>query len=66
MDRYVADIVARGELYLEIERMRQLLIRLNKTPKESRHDIQHAERMFKALLRVKEARSHPNTSANNQ
>lgn len=57
MDQYIADIIARGELYLEIERIRQLLVRLNHTPKENREDIFHAERIFKALLRAKEARA---------
>lgn len=55
MEAYLQDIVARGELYLEIERVRQLLVRLNQQPKENREDIFHAERIFKALLRVKEA-----------
>lgn len=64
MDQYIADIILRGELYLEIERVRQLLVRLNVTPKENREDIHHAERIFKALLRAKEARNQPNTNAN--
>lgn len=64
MNQYIEDIIARGELYLEIERMRQLLVRLNLTPKENKDDIFHAERMFKALLKAKEARTQPNTKSN--
>jgi len=64
MNQYIADIISRGELYLEIERMRQLLVRLNKTPKENRDDIHHAEKIFKALLKAKEARIQPNTKSN--
>lgn len=64
MNQYIEDTIARGELYLEIERMRQLLVRLNKTPKENRDDIYHAERIFKALLRAKELRTQPNNAAN--
>lgn len=65
MDRYIIDVIARGELYLEIERVRQLLVRLNQTPKKNQDDIHHAERVFKALLKAKEARTQ-NTNENNQ
>ena len=57
MDQYIAEVILRGELYLEIERMRQLLVRLNQSPKKNRDDIYQAERIFKALLRAKEART---------
>jgi hypothetical protein len=55
MDQYITDVIMRGELYLEIERMRQLLVRLTQTPQKNRDDIYQAERIFKALLRAKEA-----------
>jgi hypothetical protein len=57
MDQYIAEVIMRGELYLEIERVRQLLVRLNQSPKKNRDDIYQAERIFKALLRAKEGRT---------
>ena len=57
MNQYIEDIIKRGELYLEIERIRRLLVQLNQTPRKNKDDIHHAEHIFKALLRAKEART---------
>jgi len=60
MDRYIDDVLRRGELYIEIERIRQLLVRIHKTPlpnrAEQREVVVHATKLFQALLRAREAR----------
>jgi hypothetical protein len=60
MDRYIEDVLRRGELYIEIERIRHLLIRIHKAPlpnrAEQREVVVHATKLFQALLRAKEAR----------
>lgn len=60
MDRYIEDVLRRGELYLELERVRQILIRIHKAPlptrAEQREVVVHATKLFQALLRAKEAR----------
>lgn len=57
---YVADIIKRGELYLEIERVRKVLVGLYEHPHADknvqRHNIAHMELIFKNLLLAKEAR----------
>ena len=60
MERYIEDVIKRGELYLEITRVQQLLARLHASPignKEAqRMNVAHADKLFKALLAAKEAR----------
>lgn len=59
---YVNRIVRVGELYIEIERMRQVLVRLHKNPLETREAqrtaVSHATALFKALLAAKEVRQN--------
>lgn len=59
MDHYIEDVLRRGELTSEIERIRHLLIRIHKTPlptrAEQREVVVHATKLFQALLRAKEA-----------
>jgi hypothetical protein len=58
MKEYVETTIRTGRLHDEIERMRQILVRLHKTPdanKESQMDkVQHATKVFRALLAAKE------------
>lgn len=61
MDEYVNDVIRRGELYLEIERIQQLLIGMHKHPipdRESQHKtVSRMDKIFKSLLAAKEARA---------
>ena len=60
IQQYVLNTLKRGELYIEIERMRQVLVRLHKKPLETkdaqRTAVSQASKLFKALLAAKEAR----------
>lgn len=60
IQQYVVNTIRRGELYIEIERMRQVLLRIHKKPLDTKeaqqHAVSHASRLFKALLAAKEAR----------
>lgn len=62
IQQYIANTLRRGELYLEIERMRQVLVRIHKNPLETKEAQQtavgHASKLFKALLAAKEARQN--------
>jgi hypothetical protein len=62
MDKYIDDILRRGELYLEIERIRQLLVGMHKYPLPSREGqrelVSHATKIFHALLRARDARQN--------
>jgi hypothetical protein len=60
MDRYIEDVLRRGELYLEIERIRQLLIGMHKHPipnrESQRETVSRMDKIFKALLVARDAR----------
>jgi hypothetical protein len=57
---YIAEVIRRGELYIEIERVRQLLVLSEKhrspDPEKYRARINHLNSLFRALLSAKEAR----------
>jgi hypothetical protein len=57
---YVNSVIRRGELYLEIERIRQLLVLAEQRPVSNRAEqIEHVKYltgMFRALLSAKDAR----------
>lgn len=59
MDRYVEDVLRRGELYLELERIRQLLVGMHKYPSPNREAqrsaVSHMTKIFQALLAAKQA-----------
>jgi hypothetical protein len=60
MNQYIEDVLRRGELYLEIERIRQLLVGMHKHPipnrESQRETVSRMDKIFKALLAAKEAR----------
>jgi hypothetical protein len=60
MDRYIEDVLRRGELYLEIERIRQLLIGMHKHPipnrESQRETVSRMDKIFKALLIARDIR----------
>lgn len=60
MDTYIEDILRRGELYLEIERIRQILVGMHKYPIPSRERqrelVSQTTKIFQALLRARDAR----------
>ena len=60
MDNYIEHVLRRGELYLELERIRRLLIRIHEHPvpnrEEQREVVSQATRMFQALLRARDTR----------
>lgn len=60
INMYITDVINKGELYLEIERIRRLLVGLYKYPHADkniqRHNVRHMEFLFKRLLLAKEAR----------
>lgn len=62
--QYINSVIQRGELYLEMERVRQLLILTEQRPRENREEqrarVVHFSRMFKALLAARDARCQPN------
>ena len=57
---YVNSVIRRGELYLEIERIRKLLILAEERPladhKKQTEHIKYLTKMFRALLLAKDAR----------
>lgn len=57
---YVSSVIARGELYLELERVRRLLVLAEERPSLRRQDqIEHVKNlsgMFRALLAAKDMR----------
>lgn len=59
---YIVGVMRRGELTSEIERLRQVLVRIHKSPLETREAqrtaVCHATALFKALLAAKEARQN--------
>jgi hypothetical protein len=60
MNQYVVDVISRGELYLEIERIRQLLVGMHKYPlpnrESQRETVSRMTKIFQALLSAKNAR----------
>ena len=60
MNQYVVDVISRGELYLEIERIRQLLVGMHKHPLPNREGqrelVARMTKIFQALLSAKNAR----------
>ena len=60
MNQYIADVLRRNELYIELERVRKLLVRLHKYPvenKESQREmVSQATKLFQALLAAKQTR----------
>lgn len=60
IQRYVMNVVVHNELYLEIERIRQVLIRLHKTPHDTkekqRKAVEQTSKLFRALLAARDAR----------
>ena len=60
MDKYIDDVLRRGELYLELERIRQLLVGMHKHPIPNREAqrtvVSHTTKIFQALLRARDAR----------
>lgn len=53
---YIAEVIRKGDLYIEIERVRQLLILSEKNRGPTRERIQQLNVLFKALLSAKDAR----------
>ena len=60
MDKYIEDVLRRGELYLEIERIRQLMVGMHKNPIPNREGqrelVSRMTKIFQALLRARDAR----------
>lgn len=60
MQHYVDEVVARGELYLELERIRRLLVsaEIHRFPnrEDQATNVQNLTRIFRALLLAKEIR----------
>lgn len=58
---YVSSVIRRGELYIELERVRRFLIvaETNRCldKEEQRKHIAHLTRLFRSLLAAKEARA---------
>ena len=62
--RWVSGVIARGELYLELERVRQLLIGAEQKPRASPTEqvayVRNLSYMFKALIAARDARLSKN------
>lgn len=60
VNAYVADVLRRNELYLEVERVRQVLIDYTKRPCEDAEEqmtrVQKVSQLFRALLLAKQSR----------
>ncbi len=60
INRYVADVLSRGELYIELERVRNMLVRMHEHPVPNRENqrelVSHATKLFQGLLAAKAAR----------
>ena len=60
INQYISDVLRRGELYLEIERIRQLLVGMHKHPMPTREGqrelVARTTKIFQALLAAKQAR----------
>ena len=60
IDAYVHDVIRRNELYLELERVRQVLVDYEQHPCQDRAEqvlrIQKLTQMFRALLLAKQLR----------
>jgi hypothetical protein len=58
--KWASGVIARGELYIEIERVRQLLVLAEQRPCSKRADqiahVKNLSYMFKALILAKDAR----------
>ena len=58
--KWVHGVIARGELYIELERVRQLLILAEQRKRPNRDEqlayVKNLSYMFKALLLAKDAR----------
>ena len=60
ISRYIDDVLAMGELYIEINRIQKCLVSLHKNPNPDKEfqqrNVQKITRMFQALLLTKESR----------
>lgn len=60
LNLYVMEVINNGELYLEIERIRRILVHIYKNPHSNKavqqSNVRKTEQAFKALLLAKEAR----------
>lgn len=56
MQRYVDEVIARGELYIELVRIQKLMIQAHQVPRPDRDLVAHLTQIFKALLLAKQLR----------
>jgi hypothetical protein len=68
MDQYIEDVLRRGVLTSEIERIRQLMVGMHKHPRPDRESqrelVFRMTKIFQALLAAREA--YPNTRVKTQ
>jgi hypothetical protein len=56
LQSYVNNVVARGELYIEMVRIQKLMIQAHQVPRPDREMVAHLTQLFKALLLAKQLR----------
>ena len=56
MQHYVSEVVARGELYIELVRIQKLMIQAHQVPRPDRELVVRLTQIFKALLLAKQLR----------